>query len=424
MPIDFRLTRNLLAVLAASAVPVVAAARPDLPEDITLYAGGDLTFQFASRITSGGVVAGGNIAHQGNLLYADSLMAGGGFTAQPAAFQLISGDVLFNGDIVGFGGPGSYVGSVTSTQGSIDFLDTSLTVNGDVSAQGDVELRFSFSQFNGNVTAGGAIDITGTVAGSIHPGTSPNLPAFSPAPLPAGSMLTPGTQDITLSHFEDLTLAPGAYGTLAFANSNTVTLSSGSYVFQDITSSFNLNRLVFDTSGGAIDIYIASEDFTFDMIQEVGGGSTIGANPPHAQAAHDVFLEAAGDVTLGSTFYGTVFAPHGDLTLEHAVDIVGRAYAGGDVSLFNSDVGGFFEGDVNGDGTVNAQDLDFILAHWGQAVQYGDLDGDGLIGQADLAQVIAHWPGNALPAGSVAPEPGSAIVLLGLSVFSLRRRGR
>ncbi|MFI4860861.1 MAG: aspartyl protease family protein [Phycisphaerales bacterium JB063] len=84
------------------------------------------------------------------------------------------------------------------------------------------------------------------------------------------------------------------------------------------------------------------------------------------------------------------------------------------------------EGDANLDDFVGAEDLDIILAHWGQSVRAGsvlegDLTGDGLVNQADLDVVLANF-GNGTPPGSV-PEPAAAVLLLaGLAAVTRRRR--
>lgn len=53
-------------------------------------------------------------------------------------------------------------------------------------------------------------------------------------------------------------------------------------------------------------------------------------------------------------------------------------------------------GDLNGDGFVGIEDLDILLANWGQAVPvglgiFGDANGDGVVNTADLQIVISQW---------------------------------
>ena len=94
-------------------------------------------------------------------------------------------------------------------------------------------------------------------------------------------------------------------------------------------------------------------------------------------------------------------------------------------------------GDLNDDGFVGQDDLNFILAAWGRRVPLGtlaDVSGDGFVGQDDLNVVLAYW-GQGTPPGAVAtlsaavaavPE-ASALLLLGSTGLGLAlawRRGR
>lgn len=82
------------------------------------------------------------------------------------------------------------------------------------------------------------------------------------------------------------------------------------------------------------------------------------------------------------------------------------------------------EGDLNGDGGVGIEDLDLVLAHWGQPTRagdwaMGDASQDGWVGEADLAIVLEHWDTGPPPTN--VPEPASVCVL-GLCVLGLIRR--
>jgi hypothetical protein len=48
-------------------------------------------------------------------------------------------------------------------------------------------------------------------------------------------------------------------------------------------------------------------------------------------------------------------------------------------------------GDINGDGSVNAADLSALLAAWGSAQADADLDGNGIVNGVDLATLLANW---------------------------------
>ncbi|MCA9281668.1 MAG: hypothetical protein KDA30_06485, partial [Phycisphaerales bacterium] len=52
------------------------------------------------------------------------------------------------------------------------------------------------------------------------------------------------------------------------------------------------------------------------------------------------------------------------------------------------------EGDTNMDRVVDVDDLNNILASWGQVVPAGtlpDLSGDGLVNVTDLNRVLSNW---------------------------------
>jgi hypothetical protein len=87
------------------------------------------------------------------------------------------------------------------------------------------------------------------------------------------------------------------------------------------------------------------------------------------------------------------------------------------------------DGDLNGDGFVGQDDLNIILADWGNAPPNdpaADPSGDGMTGQDDLNPVLANW-GQGAPPGelSAVPEPNALWLLaLGVTVAlpGIRRR--
>jgi phospholipase/lecithinase/hemolysin len=84
------------------------------------------------------------------------------------------------------------------------------------------------------------------------------------------------------------------------------------------------------------------------------------------------------------------------------------------------------EGDFTGDGRVDIDDLDLLLAHWGQTVTpfdlaHGDWTGDGQVDQQDLDRVLTNWGAGEPPAVNI-PEPGGLALVGALWLLVVRRR--
>ncbi len=48
------------------------------------------------------------------------------------------------------------------------------------------------------------------------------------------------------------------------------------------------------------------------------------------------------------------------------------------------------QGDLNGDGTVNATDMSVLLAQWGGS-GIADLNGSGIVDGIDLGMLLSNW---------------------------------
>lgn len=53
--------------------------------------------------------------------------------------------------------------------------------------------------------------------------------------------------------------------------------------------------------------------------------------------------------------------------------------------------GSLCTGDLDHDGSVGAQDLATVLAHWGEFGTVADINGDGLVGPQDLSILLTSW---------------------------------
>lgn len=115
---------------------------------------------------------------------------------------------------------------------------------------------------------------------------------------------------------------------------------------------------------------------------------------------------------------------------EGRLDLKGQNFAGC-CDFFNyrleATLDSSLKGDLNRDGFVGVDDLNTVLANFGNDVPpmlNGDADWDGYIGITDLNEVLANWnAGSPPPAASAIPEPVTLTLLLpGLTCWMLRRQ--
>lgn len=341
----------MLALGGLMLAPTAAQAQIIDPTHAVIYAGGDIQFLGFSNVTGGPVTALGDVRHHSASLNLHSLVTSGSFDGT-GGFQNVLGDMVVGGNVTQLGGPGSTVGGSIRSGGHAT-LQGSIDIAGNISTSGDLEQIFNFSTVQGDVNVGGNASITGTVIGQVthggiltigtfgsvggsSSGGAVAAPSITVKPTPAPHTITAGGTDINLTTFEDRTLAPGRYGTLNFDSGNTVFLSAGQYFFDDVVSGFSLNELDFDTTGGPVEVFVVG-DFVFDNLVQVINGEALfaGGNPVSADAA-DILLEATGSITLNSSLYATVFAPHGDITTATFADVTGSLIATGNVTIGSS----------------------------------------------------------------------------------------
>ena len=271
-------------------------------------------------------------------------------------------------------------------------------------------------------------------------------------------------------------------GTMTVANGGTYSASSAFTVGGNATVNLNPGatfraETITHNSGGAFNFNAGTLRFrTFDG-NLVNAGGTLAPQKDTANISHEVGqLTVNGDYTQqsgGNLFIvvnsddtpGTTHSQldvNGLLSLDGTLDIdadgpfnaqfgdrfqilefntISGAFSG--VTQDTPAFGGIFDlqdlyttgeivfrraGDLNTDGFVGAEDLDILLAAWGDSVSPfdftgGDLTGDGTVGTADLQIVLNNW-GTGTPAGGNVPEPGSLAILglVGLALLKHRRR--
>jgi cytoskeletal protein CcmA (bactofilin family) len=336
-----------------SALLLLAAQRAQA-DPITSYAvfgNTGVTWGQSSTVQGGLTGSNANIT-VGSFTSFDGLQGGGALSFIPTGAPVtVNGDVTFNGG-VSLGFVVNVSGSVNSGGDvSIGGLSTNLhnitalgnvnvggTITGNIVSGQAVTIQ-AFSTVNGNIAARGAVSIGpgSTVSGTItqnDPGLPVNPATFSPVKLPPATSFTPGTAGVTGGG----ALAPGAYGDLNV--SGTLSLTGGTYTFKSFTLA-TFSTLNLDLTKGPIVIQVAGDvNLGGFLTVNVNGqpaftGFPLAPNPAVNQAlAGDVLLETHGSFTEGSgfdTFFGTVFAPDGNINVSGSV-ISGALLAGGQVN--------------------------------------------------------------------------------------------
>lgn len=87
----------------------------------------------------------------------------------------------------------------------------------------------------------------------------------------------------------------------------------------------------------------------------------------------------------------TILPPGGTANLLLNGTFTGGTFSSGLSATLSAEGERQLNGDVNGDGTVNATDLGTLLAAWGTSVASCDLDGNGTVNGADLAILLTNW---------------------------------
>ena len=182
-----------------------------------------------------------------------------------------------------------------------------------------------------------------------------------------------------------------------------------------------------------------------DFTQEAGG--TLAIELAGTAAGEFDVLEVLGSAVLGGSLditelytpggadTWTILTAFGGITGNFSTITPGYqvALANGDTELVLSLSGALLPGDANGDGCVDDLDLTALAVHWQRSTnlwEEGDFNGDGIVDDLDLTALAVNWQqgcggggsfADALAAANV-PEPGSAGLMLLVSIGFLRRR--
>ncbi len=179
---------------------------------------------------------------------------------------------------------------------------------------------------------------------------------------------------------------------------------------------------------GTVEIELGGAGNPLDLIQVAGDidisifGTTLDLRALGGMTAGTyTILQATGGVVTGVFENVTGLNPFGVIaSVQYGTDFVSITL---DRDLIFSD--------LNLDGFVGIEDLNFVLGNWNQVVtpgdrSLGDLTGDGFIGIEDLNLILGSWNVGTLPPVerfSQIPEP-SALSLLALGTVGIVRRRR
>ena len=134
-------------------------------------------------------------------------------------------------------------------------------------------------------------------------------------------------------------------------------------------------------------------------------------------------FSSPASITPGDGFLlGTIFNTDGIQDLTFDLTIGGSPSAGAVVYGDLPTLGGTVEGDLNGDGSVDAADAGVLFGLWATSDPLGDLTNDGIVDAADAGVLFGAWTGETVPQS--VPEPAVPLSLMCLGALAFRVTGR
>lgn len=274
-----------------------------------------------------------------------------------------TGPTSFGGDVISFGK--IQLANRNTVNGNIWAANTTIPPSpGNTLTAGSNEV-FNGSIFvNGNILIGGGtvsgpVFTTGTYSGPV-PTYTPirNNPVFpEPPALPIFYAMNPVVNGSTIT--QSGKIVPGYYNSLALTGGNTDTFSRpGVYVFNSIKNSGATNNLVFDFNNDPTatfkfyvinDVDLYKVNISFINLTIANGGS-----PTLADVASRIYMQVGGNGSTSSTgvdawalsngasgnnqstWYGTVWAPNGNINVGSGSTppkVVGALWSGRQVTI-------------------------------------------------------------------------------------------
>lgn len=325
------------------------AANGTIYDDVVVT--GNAEFGSGSDVQAN-VDVGGNLSFASNSVVVGNVVVGG--NAQFGSGGKVTGNISAVGTGT-FDSNNQVIGNVV-TGSNVSFgsgNSVNPTVTGNVDAGGNATFA-SNNEVGGNLTVGGSVINPGNVVvgGTTTTGGGPPAPATPATPATYVPVAVPGASTFAQdpSSAADLaipsggtSLSPGAVvGDLtAAANRVLKLLAPGDYYFNsiDLGSGFDL---WLDLAAGMYNIFVAGDvDIAANMeVFDILGNKL---NPlTQGALGKNLFLETHGDfeVGSGSDWFGTVFAPDGDIRFDANARIAGALWAGNEDGSSPANSGG------------------------------------------------------------------------------------
>jgi predicted acyltransferase (DUF342 family) len=296
-----------------------------------LTGGGSLLGNSLGDFTvNGPVTFNGNVVTGQSATITGPINSGGNVDLRFAGTK--TGPITARGDV--FQGQGSTTTGNIAAGGSFSNADFSV-VNGNVSANSNVTVD---GAVKGNVVFGGTLSVGpfGSITGTQTHGTvAVNPTSYALASIPNADSFSSGGPPVTGGTSLANPLAPGSYGALNIPTFGKLYLTAGNYFFDSFSFNGDSIHLLNLTPQSHINIFVKGDVFenTFAniFVDEQPFGSA------NASLASNVLLETLGNYSqnsLGSVeFFGTIFAPDGNIAIGQFSSLTGSLIAGGRVDV-------------------------------------------------------------------------------------------
>jgi uncharacterized membrane protein len=189
-------------------------------------------------------------------------------------------------------------------------------------------------------------------------------------------------------------LALGVLPGMLFSSAEGVS-GDGETVVGSSSSYFSSRPFVWTAKSGMAELPGPSGSVRANDVSN-GGRTIVGDRSTSSETLAVAWGEGIGFVDLNSYLDAEGVSREGDSLLSatgvshDGRTIVGYTLDGKAFRIRNFNAPPAVEGDIDGDGAVDAEDLSILLANWGGGGA-ADLNGDGTVDGSDLAILLANW---------------------------------